>query len=140
MGLEVVKFNRKREIDGFVVDRGFVGVIADGRLLAVTTGWCSGEDCYVYERRAGAWKPSWVTGSLAYYSFDWRNTAGILRETAAHHAIASALWENVEGTRDAAFCERPATLAAQLVANIALLRDIEYQFAQKRLDGEEEED
>lgn len=136
MELEVVKFNRKRVIDDFVVDRGFVGVIAGGRLLAVTSGWCSGEDCYVYERRAGAWKPHWVTGSLSFYSYNWRDTTGILRETVAWHAIDSARWEEVAGTRDAAFCEPPETIAARLIANVALLRDLAFKEAQNEMEDD----
>lgn len=67
--VEIVKFNKTRNINGFTVKRGFVAAVINGHMVAVTSGWSDylyphygGEttQVFVYCRKNHDWKGEWV--------------------------------------------------------------------------------
>lgn len=62
-----VKFNKRRTLRGFTVKRGFIGCVCDGKLIAVSSGWCNDQpydgghnSAAVYTRVNGKWKMQWA--------------------------------------------------------------------------------
>lgn len=79
-GFVVVKFNKKRVIRGFIVQRGFIGCFLRGKLIAVSSGWCNGQPdeptrrkydphtcAAVYHFTSDGWKMDWVYKDDKYF-------------------------------------------------------------------------
>jgi hypothetical protein len=65
----ILKFNQPRVIRGFTFRRGFLAVVEGGRVIAATSGFCSGSGnwphepdtaAFIYRRRCGKWEGEWI--------------------------------------------------------------------------------
>lgn len=85
---KIVKFNRRRNVGGFTVKAGFLGVVYGGKLIAVTSGWCSGgsyehpTEAFIYTKAYGGWVGGWVYPySQASDIPSWLAEVSIARQT-----------------------------------------------------------
>lgn len=56
---EIMTFMKQKEVDGFTVQPGFVGIMENGYLVAVTSGWEINNELRVYRKVADQWLPYW---------------------------------------------------------------------------------
>lgn len=56
---EIMTFLDKKEVDGFTVQPGFVGIMENGHLVAVTSGWEINNELRVYRKVADQWVAYW---------------------------------------------------------------------------------
>lgn len=56
---QLAVFDERGDIDGFTVQPGFAGLLCNGRVVAITSGYNCNGSYYVYRRRDGKWAADW---------------------------------------------------------------------------------
>lgn len=107
----IIKFNRPRTVRGFTFQRGFLAVVKGGRVIAATSGFCSGSGswpyepdtaAFIYHMAYGKWEGEWVYVGQYDRVADERRplemlaVAALERADAERENLRQRVWEDGE--------------------------------------------